>query len=89
MCIARLIFSGLLDKFPGLKIVASHLGGSLPYLAERLDRGYAVYPECRRAERSPSEYLRQVYYDCVLFKPRTVRFAVDTMGVSQFMAGSD
>ncbi len=87
--ITRMIFSGLLDRFPGLKIVASHLGGCLPYLAERLDRGFANYPECQKIKKAPTEYLKQVFYDCVLFDPRTVQFAVDTLGVDQFMVGSD
>jgi aminocarboxymuconate-semialdehyde decarboxylase len=89
LCISRLVFSGLLDRHPGLKVISSHLGGCLPYLAERLDRGYLVYPELRGAARRPSDYLREIYYDCVLFDERTVTFAVDTMGVDQFMAGSD
>jgi aminocarboxymuconate-semialdehyde decarboxylase len=89
LSISRLIFSGMLDKYPRLKIVASHLGGNLPYLAERLDRGYAVYPECQKPLNKPSDYLKKIYYDCVLFDPRAVAFAVDTLGVNQFMAGSD
>ena len=89
LCVARLIFSGLLDKFPGLKIISSHLGGTLPYLAERLDRGFQAYPECKGIKKTPSEYLKEIYYDCVLFDPKTVEFAVSTMGPSQFMVGSD
>jgi len=89
VCVARLIFSGTLDRFPKLKIIASHLGGSLPYLAERLDRGYLAYPECKKVKGLPSEYLKRVYYDCVLFDPKTVAFAVGQMGASQFMVGSD
>lgn len=89
LCIARLIFAGVLDRHPGLKIVSSHLGGTLPYLAERLDRGYRAYPECRKIERAPSEYLKEIFYDCVLFHRETVEFAVKTIGSTQFMAGSD
>ncbi|HHY34392.1 MAG TPA: amidohydrolase [Firmicutes bacterium] len=89
LCIARLIFAGVLDRYPGLKIISSHLGGTLPYLAERLDRGYRAYPECRKIERAPSEYLKEIFYDCVLFHRETVEFAVRTIGATQFMAGSD
>ncbi len=89
VCVTRLIFSGLLDKFPGLKIISSHLGGTLPYLAERLDRGFDAYPECKNIEQAPTEYLKGIFYDCVLFDPLTVGFAVSKMGVSQFLAGSD
>lgn len=86
---ARLTFSGLLDEIPGLKLVASHLGGNLPFLAERLDRGFEAYPECKKPKRKPSDYLKEIFYDCVLFNPKTVRFAIDTLGVTQFMVGSD
>lgn len=89
LCIARLIFSGVLDRYPGLKIISSHLGGVLPYLAERLDRGFRAYPECRKMERAPSEYLREIFYDCVLFHRDTVEFAVTMIGATQFMVGSD
>lgn len=89
VCFARLIFSGLLDEIPGIRLVASHLGGTLPFLAERLDRGFEAYPECKRPKRRPSDYLKEIFYDCVLFDPRTVRFAMDTLGVRQFMVGSD
>ncbi len=89
VCVSRLIFSGVLDKFPNLKIVSSHLGGNLPYLFERLDRGFHAYSELQVLKREPSDYLRRIFYDCVLFEPRTVKYALDVFGTSQFMAGSD
>jgi len=89
LCVSRLIFSGVLDKYPGLKIISSHLGGTLPYLAERLDRGFKAYPECQKIKRAPSEYLKEIYYDCVLFDRDTVEFAVRAIGPEQFMVGSD
>jgi len=87
--VSRLIFSGMLDRFPRLKLVASHLGGTLPYLFERLDRSYIAYPECKKVQGLPSEYLKKIFYDCVLFDPRTVAYAVSVFGASQFMVGSD
>lgn len=89
LCIARLIFGGIPDRYPDLKIISSHLGGTLPYLAERLDRGYRAYPECKRIAKAPSDYLKGIYYDCVLFHRETVEFAVSMMGATQFMVGSD
>lgn len=89
LCVSRLIFAGVFDRLPALKIVSSHLGGALPYLAERLDRGFAAYPELKGIRKKPSDYLKQVFYDCVLFDPKTVAFAVDLLGDTQFMAGSD
>ena len=89
VCVTRLIFSGVMDRFPRLKLISSHLGGTLPYLAERLDRGYLAYPECKKVQGLPSEYLKRVFYDCVLFDPRTVAYAVNVFGAGQFMVGSD
>lgn len=86
---ARFMFSGLLEDIPGLKLIASHLGGTLPYLVERFDRGFRAYPECRRPSRTPSELLRQVFIDCVAFDPRAVAFASEVMGSDRLLAGSD
>ncbi len=89
LMVARLIFSGLLDRVPGLKLIASHLGGCLPYLAERLDRGWLAYPECKGASRAPSEYIKEIYLDCVSFEPLAVDFARRLVGAGRLMVGSD
>lgn len=90
LTVARLIFSGLMDRVPGLKLIASHLGGCIPFLAERFDRGYSVYPECQKALRAPTSYLKEsVYFDCVLFEPLAVEFAIKLFGAEHFLAGSD
>ena len=68
----------------------SHLGGAIPYLAERLDRGWEAFPDCRAdIGRRPSEYLRNFYYDTVNFDPIAVRLAVDFAGADHLMAASD
>ena len=87
--IARLIFSGLLDRVPGLNLIAAHLGGCLPYLAERLDRGYEVFPECQNISKAPSAYLKDIYIDGVSFDPLAVDFALKKLGADRLMVGSD
>lgn len=89
LTVARFIFSGLLDRFPGLKLIASHLGGCLPYLAERLDRGYFAYPECQNIKKAPSEYIKDIYIDCVSFDPLAVQFAMESLGADRLLVGSD
>ncbi len=89
LALARLIFSGTLDRVSGLKIIASHLGGCLPYLAERLDRGWNAYPECKKASRAPSSYIRETYIDCVSFEPLAVDFARKLVGAGRLLVGSD
>ena len=87
---AKLVFTGIPERFPRIKWVLSHLGGTIPYLAERLDRGWRAFEECRvNIERPPSEYLRHFYFDTVNFDPRALRFAADFGGVSQLLGGSD
>lgn len=87
---AKLVFAGVPERYPNIKWVLSHLGGAIPYLAERLDRGYEAFPDCRAdISIKPSEYLRRFYYDTVNFDPVAQRLAVDFAGVSQIMAGSD
>ena len=87
---ARFIFGGLFDRIPGLKLIASHLGGCLPYLAERLDRGYYAYTVCQNIHKAPSEYIKEnVYIDCVSFNPLMVDFALRFLGADRLMVGSD
>ncbi|HEV8264723.1 MAG TPA: amidohydrolase family protein [Gemmatimonadales bacterium] len=87
---AKLVFSGVVERFPRVRWVLTHLGGAIPYLAERLDRGYEAFPECRQhIGRPPSAYLKTFYYDTVNFDPGALRLAVDFAGPRQILAGSD
>jgi aminocarboxymuconate-semialdehyde decarboxylase len=87
---SKLVFSGVVDRHPRIRWVLTHMGGTIPYLAERLDRGYRAFAECRRnISRPPSEYLRQFYYDTVNFNPSAVRLALDFAGEDRILAGSD
>jgi len=87
---AKLVFAGVPDRYPNIKWVLGHLGGAIPYLAERLDRGWEAFPDCRAdIQHKPTEYLRRFYYDGVNFDPRAVRLAVDFAGADHVMAASD
>jgi aminocarboxymuconate-semialdehyde decarboxylase len=87
---AKLVFTGIPERYPNIKWVLSHLGGTIPYVAERLDRGWRAFDECRaQIDRPPSEYLRRFYFDTVNFDARALRFAADFAGVSQLLGGSD
>jgi aminocarboxymuconate-semialdehyde decarboxylase len=87
---AKLVFSGVVEKFPGIRWVLGHLGGAIPYLAERLDRGYFAFEECRiNIRKPPSEYLKEFYYDTVNFDVRALEFAIVFAGTDHFVAGSD
>lgn len=87
---AKLVFSGVVERFPNIRWVLAHLGGAIPYLAERLDRGYFAFKECReQISQPPSEYLRKFYYDSVNFDVRALQLAVDFAGADHILAGSD
>jgi aminocarboxymuconate-semialdehyde decarboxylase len=87
---AHLVFAGIPERYPGIRWVLGHLGGTIPYLAERLDRGYEAFAECRRdLARPPSEHLKKFYYDTVNFDPDALRLAIAFAGVDQILAGSD
>ena len=90
LALGRLIFTGTLERLPGLRLVASHLGGGLPFLQGRMDHGYQVHPDCRQhIAKPPSAYLRQVYYDAVAFHPPALRCAVESVGADRLVLGSD
>jgi aminocarboxymuconate-semialdehyde decarboxylase len=87
---AKLVFAGVPERYPNIKWVLGHLGGAIPYLAERLDRGFEAFPDCRvNIPRKPTEYLRHFYYDGVNFDPKAVRLAVDFAGADHVLAASD
>lgn len=87
---AKLVFSGVVERFPQIRWVLAHLGGAIPYLAERLDRGYHAFKECRaNIQQPPSEYLKHFYYDTVNFDPSALQLAVAFAGADHILAGSD
>ena len=84
------MFAGVPERFPRIKWVLGHLGGAIPYLAERLDRGYEAFAECRKnISKPPTEYLKQFYYDTVNFDPDALMLAVQFAGADHVLAGSD
>lgn len=87
---SKLVFSGVVARHPRVRWVLTHMGGAIPYLAERLDRGFRAFEDCRtHIDRPPSEYLRHFYYDTVNFNPSAVRLALDFAGEDRILAGSD
>lgn len=93
IALSHLIFEGTLDRFPGLKVCAAHGGGYLPSYAPRSDHGCRVSPAgCNPnivLKKKPTEYLRQMYYDTLVFTPQALRHLVAEVGSSQLMLGTD
>ena len=85
IALSHLIFEGTLDDYPGLKICAAHAGGYLPSYAARSDQGCVTFPaRCTKTlKKKPSEYLRQLYYDTMVFTPEGLRHLIAEVGASQ------
>jgi aminocarboxymuconate-semialdehyde decarboxylase len=89
LAVSRLLFSNFFGRFLSVSVVAAHLGGALPFLAGRLDAGYAAYPECQGINRSPSEFMEHMYFDTVALHEPAMRCAIDTLGHDRLLFGSD
>ena len=90
MAIASLIFGGVFDKCPNLKIGFTHGGGFFPYQAGRLEHGYEVRTEPKvNGVKAPLNYLKNLYFDTVVFQPKQLRFLVDFAGDDHVMLGTD
>src|SRR5207244_2182512 len=95
IALSHLIFEGTLDRFPGLKICAAHGGGYLPSYAGRSDQGCLTFPDrCPGPKdgplkKKPTEYLRQLYYDNIMFTPEAMRHLVAELGAGQIVVGTD
>jgi len=88
--LARIIASGLLDEYPGLKLVCPHLGGTLPYIAGRFDHQVTVLKRSNQnLKQKPSDYMRQIYFDIVSPQPEAMRFALDFTSSERLLFSSD
>jgi aminocarboxymuconate-semialdehyde decarboxylase len=91
IALSHLIFEGTLDRFPGLKICAAHGGGYLPSYAARSDAVCTTFPDryTRPLKKKPTEYLRQLYFDSLVFTPEALRHLVAETGSGQIVMGTD
>jgi aminocarboxymuconate-semialdehyde decarboxylase len=89
VALSHMIFGGFLDRFPTLKIVAAHGGGYLPSYIGRSDNCHAVDANCRQMARKPGEYLKQLYFDTLVYSPRVLRHLLDQVGADRVVMGTD
>ena len=87
----QLVLSGTMAAFPDLKIVLGNLGGTVPFLAARIDQGYISYPEAsEKLDRPPSAYLSNMYFESAgMPSGGALRLAIEFAGVDHVMFGSD
>jgi predicted TIM-barrel fold metal-dependent hydrolase len=93
IALSHLIFEGTFDRFPRLKVIAAHGGGFLPSYADRSDHACLVGPKgCNpdiKLQKQPTEYLKQIYFDSLIFTPEAIRHLAAQVGASQIVLGSD
>lgn len=87
----RMIFSGLFEEHPDIKLVLLHGGGYLPFYSSRADHTWEVRPETRVniPDRPPSDYMKMLYYDTMVFQPLYLRHLVEIVGSDRVMLGTD
>ncbi|HEY6821765.1 MAG TPA: amidohydrolase family protein [Burkholderiales bacterium] len=90
LAVSRMIFDGFFERYRALKLIASHGGGTLPYIAGRLDICFDNMPACReRISARPSTYLKKIYYDSVVFQQESLELAIKVGGEDKVLYGSD
>jgi aminocarboxymuconate-semialdehyde decarboxylase len=87
---ANLIFSGVLENYPNLKVILAHGGGQLPYIFGRLEHGYQVRPECRDfIHKSPRQFLGNFYFDTLAHSDEALGYLVSLAGSDHVLLGTD
>ncbi|MDP3762025.1 MAG: amidohydrolase family protein [Ramlibacter sp.] len=90
LAITRMIFEGFFDQYPNMKVIASHGGGTLPYLVGRFEKGDEVELASRRQmKRKPTDYLRHIYYDSITYDVRSLKYLISIVGEDHVMLGTD
>jgi aminocarboxymuconate-semialdehyde decarboxylase len=91
VALSHLIFEGTLDRYPGLKLVAAHGGGYLPAYIGRSDHCHTTDDRgCAGEEQKvPSDYLKQIYFDSLVYRTRNLQQLIDEAGASQVVLGTD
>jgi len=91
LAICSLIFGGVLERLPSLRIAFAHGGGAFPATIGRIVHGFDVRPDLCAVDNavSPREYLRRIYLDSLVHDPLALRYLVDLMGADRIALGSD
>ncbi|MEU6356756.1 amidohydrolase family protein [Streptomyces sp. NPDC047072] len=89
VALSHLIFSGVLDRHPALRVIAAHGGGYLPTHLGRSDHAWRVRPDARECAHEPSSYLGRLYFDSLVHDPLALRELVRVTGAGRVLLGSD
>lgn len=90
LTVSRMVFAGVFQEIPSLKLILPHTGGAIPFIWERLNNGWRVYPESRKkCPELPESYLKNLFYDTVSFHIPALRAAYETVGARRLILGTD
>jgi aminocarboxymuconate-semialdehyde decarboxylase len=90
VAVSHLIFGGVLDAYPRLKIVVAHGGGYLPAYAGRMDHAHGARSDCRRViAKPPTRYLEKLYFDTIVFTHDQLEYLVERWGSDHVLLGTD
>jgi len=89
VALSHLVFGGVLDRFPGLRICAAHGGGYFPHYLGRADHAYRVRADSRTMAREPSAYLDSLWFDSLVYEPGILAALVRAAGPGHVVIGSD
>jgi len=90
LAITRMVMDGFLDRFPNLKLIAAHGGGTIPFISQRIEKFFELTTASReKISRPPSEYFARLYYDAVVYQANALAACIDLAGASHVLYGSD
>lgn len=90
IAIGSLIFGGVLEKYPDLRICFSHAGGAAPFIIGRMNRAHYIRPECKGViSKPPSEYLKMLYFDTIAHWDDALEYLIKSVGSDKVLLGSD
>ena len=90
LAVVRMIYDGFFDRYPNIKFIITHSGGTVPYVTNRLDNGYRILPKCsENISKPPSEFLNRLYYDDAMARNDAARLCMGVCGIDHYIHGSD
>ncbi len=90
LALAHIIIGGVIERHPRIKLIAAHGGGYLPFYTGRFDEAAQMRPDTMPAiTQAPSHYLKNIYFDTIIYRPEAISYLADLVGVERIVMGTD
>ena len=90
LALAHIIIGGVIERHPRIKLIAAHGGGYFPFYTGRFDEAQHMRPDTMPAiTQPPSSYLKNIYFDTIIYRPEAVSYLADLVGVERLVMGTD